>query len=82
MIWFLIALLITGLYGMVFGSRLLWERGFVEKMQKESWKEKNPYWTEKERYNYNKYNRGISMLISGIMFVGFAIFSLIWLSIH
>lgn len=82
MVWFLLFLLVVGIYFVVYGSRLLWEKGFLEKMLKESPKrESDKYWTEKEKYDFEKLRAWGTFLI-GILFTGFAIFGLIRLWIH
>jgi len=77
MTWFFISLLIMGITGIIFGSLLLFKPGFVEKLRHDLWKEKNDTWPEKEGYFYDKYTRGLGLLIAGMLFAGFAIYSLI-----
>lgn len=77
--WFLIALIIFGLYFTVFGLKLLFKRGFVEKLRTGIWKsgelsEKN--FPGKSGYHYDKYGRGVESLVMGLLALGFSIYAL------
>lgn len=74
----MVFLFIAGVYFTVFGSRLLFQKGFVEKLREGIWKEKNDHWPEKEGYNYDKYIRGISFLAAGLISLALAIFTLFY----
>lgn len=77
MIWFFIALFITGLSFIIFGLSFLFKRGFDIKMKK-IWDSgrNDPF---PHGYVYSKYTRGISFLTSGLIMVGFSIYILIGL---
>ena len=71
----------TGIVGLcfgVFGFRLLFQKGFVEKLREGRWKpgKKLKLFSEKEGYMYDKYTRGIGTLILGLMFLAFSVFSI------
>lgn len=76
--WFLVILSITGSISFIFGSLLLFKKGFVEKLQKGIWKEKNTSWTEKELFTYNKYTRGITLFVVGLMLIAYVVFALLY----
>ena len=73
--WFSILLLIIGIWFTFFGARVLFGKGFIEKLQAGDWKEKSGTWTEKEVYKYNK-TRGIRFFGSGLIIVVYAIWAL------
>ncbi|HLD53326.1 MAG TPA: hypothetical protein VJA82_08480 [Sediminibacterium sp.] len=77
--WFLVGILVFGVYFTVFGLKLLFKQGFVEKLRKGIWKsgelsEKN--FPGKSGYNYDKYGTGIYSLIMGLLALGFSIYAL------
>ncbi len=67
-------MLLVGILFSVFGFRVVFQKGYVEKLQKGCWKEDegSPY-VGKEWYNYAKYVRGLRFLFSGLVLILFAI---------
>ena len=76
--WFPIIILIGGVWFMVFGFRLLFQKGYVEKLREGIWKEeKDSVFAGKKGYNIYRYGRGLNCFISGLIFVGVAIYVLV-----
>lgn len=76
MIWFLFFLLIAGLGFVIFGFRVLFEKGYVEKLRQGIWKsvgDDNPI-QGRQGYTYDKYWRGGRYLMLGLLFLGAAIY--------
>jgi hypothetical protein len=77
--WLPIAMFIFGSYFTIFGLKLLFKAGFVEKLREGMWKpgelsKKN--FPENSGYNYDKYVRGIQYFLSGLLFLGLSIYIL------
>jgi len=76
--WLAVILLVVGLAFIIFSLLLLFKRGFVEKLRQGIWKPKEyEVFPEKEGYSYDKYTRGIGLLVAGLLMVVFAIYSLL-----
>ena len=70
-----VGLLFVGTYFFILGVRILFQKGYVEKTFDNS---ATKWFSSKSVYNYNKYNRGISLLIFGLIFIGFGIYMLLF----
>ena len=78
MFWFSIVFLIAGIYSTVFGFRVLFQKGFVEKLREHGWREgNNSLFTKKEGYLYDKHVRGMRAFLSGLVFLAIAIYGLL-----
>ncbi len=79
MVWLTIALLIVGLYLAIFGFRVVFQKGYVEKLQKGIWKSDTDeeIFSKKSGYFYDKYARGLKFLIVGLIFTSSAIYGLL-----
>ena len=78
MMWLLILLGLVGVYLSVFGFRLLFEKGYVERLEKTTWKGTDEQLGKsKGMHIYNKYFRGGAYLVVGLMFVGFVLLNLL-----
>lgn len=74
--WLNIILFFFGIYLTIFGARILFQKGFLEKLMKGDWKSKDDRWTEREHYIYGKYGRGISYFGSGLILLAYTIWML------
>ncbi len=74
-----ILLLLAGLRFIVFGFKLLFRRGFVEKLREGPWKPDadDKVWSSKEGYFADKYIRGIRYFLPGLIMVVSAIYLLL-----
>ena len=74
---FLAVLGFSGLYFAIFGARLLFEKGYIEKLHEGMWKpSKDNLFSKKSTYAYSR-ARGFQSLIVGLMFLGF-VFWVLW----
>ena len=73
-----VLLLILGLFFIIFGLKLLLQKGFVERLRKGLWKseEDERFMSEKESYYIDKYVMGIYAFIMGILMLIFS--SIYW----
>ncbi len=70
-------LLSVGIVFVIFGVKLLFQKGYVEKQRKVLWKsEKDDFLSEESSYYYDKYVRGIRSLLVGLVLIIFGIVSL------
>jgi len=70
-------LMSTGVIFVIFGVRLLFQKGYVEKQREGIWKpEKDDFLSKESSYYYDKYVRGIRSLLVGLLFIIFGIVSL------
>lgn len=61
----------------VFGLRLLFQKGYVEKLREGTWKpHEKDLLSVKESYHYDRYVRGIKFFVGGLIFIVFGIISL------
>ena len=67
---------ISGIGLFIFGFRLLFQKGFVEKRRQGIWKPDNKEWSGKEGYFVDKYIRGLSYLVVGLLLLGVVVYSL------
>ncbi len=68
-----------GIWGTVFGLRLLFQKGFVEKKYGTLNEQKErPWFGKKDSYNYNKYTRGIEALATGLVLLAGCIWILVY----
>jgi len=66
----------AGLYFAIFGARLLFEKGYVEKLREGRWKPStNNLLSGKDSYRYDKFVTGFRYLIVGVMFLAFTIWT-------
>jgi len=71
---FPIIMFAIGIISTVFGFNLLFKQGFVERLRQGLWKSGND-----GMYIYDKYIRGISCFLIGLLFLGFSIYILFFL---
>jgi hypothetical protein len=77
--WFFIALFVFGIYFTIFGFRVVFQPGYVEKLRMGIWKPSETskkLFPGKSGYHYDKYTTGIGCLVVGLMFLGFSIYVL------
>jgi hypothetical protein len=77
MIFFYLFCLIIGVFLLQFGLRLLFQKGFVERLQEGRWKDNSGLFSEKGLHFYNKYTMGVNGIIVGILALVIAIWGLI-----
>lgn len=65
----IICLLISGLWFGIFGGRLLWQKGYVEKLREGKWKDKSNV-PEEVGYRVDKYVMGGKYLGAGVLLTG------------
>lgn len=70
--WQIIIIFIVGLSLSIFGSRLLFEKGYVEKWMKGPWK--NDLIKGRNDYYDYKYVKGVGSLLTGLLALGLAIY--------
>ena len=76
--WPFVVTFIIGVLFAVFGFRLLFQKGYVERWMEGSWKTtKFSVLEGRHAYYYYKYGRGISSLAVGIIMMGFVIYMLV-----
>ena len=68
--WFALFIFVGGVCFTVFGGRILFEDGYVEKLQNSAWKSLNERMAGKEGYMYDKYARGVRYFVSGLILTG------------
>lgn len=71
MIPFLGLLLVAGVYFTVFGAKLLFQKGYVERLREGIWNNSDG----KLGYNYDKYGRGLRYLLTGLILLVFLFLS-------
>lgn len=75
MTWFLIILLLAGLFFTIFGFKLLFQSGFAERLRRGIWKAKNDeFFSSRGGFVYDKYIRGLKYLICGLIALGLVVY--------
>ncbi|GEM_PF-5784801 len=75
---FAVLLICAGLWFTIFGLRLLFQKGYVEKLREGIWKPRVKLFSSERRgYNYDKYSTGIKNTILGLIFLVAGIYSIL-----
>ncbi len=65
--WLSIVLLVAGLGLQVFGLKVLFQRGFVERLRKGIWKDESGLFSDAEGYVFDRYVTGMFLVVAGLI---------------
>ena len=74
---FFLFLFVSGVYFFLFGARLLFEKGFVEKLQQGRWKRWSRTNDDGYGYFYDRYAMGLASILMGSIFFFLSILALL-----